>query len=87
MDEDLADALSDEDEVKYIILNLTKLSLFEEASNTTIRVHRMVQDIIKEEVNRNKNCLKETLENVQRMLTHALETEESPESLQNIDSG
>ena len=74
-DEELSEALFND--VEYVLLTLTKLSLFEEASETRIRVHRLVQEIIKEEINE-QDHLTETLQNVQRMLTHAIEVETSP---------
>ena len=77
-DEDLAIALSAADTIECLLLNLTKLSLFKEASEDTIRVHRLVQDIIMEDVMKNKDCLKTTLENIQKMLSHSIENEELP---------
>ena len=76
-DEALATALSDEFDVEDILLQLTKMSLFEEASEDSIQVHRMVQEIIKEDV-KEKDILERTLENVQRMLSRAVDVEESP---------
>ena len=74
-DETLAQAFSNE--VDDILLQLTKMSLFEEASENSIRVHRMVQEIIKEDV-RVKDILVNTLQNAHRMLSRAVEAEESP---------
>ena len=50
-----------------------RVGTFEDASEDTIRVHRMVQDIIKEDVKRNKECLEETMKNIQNMFTYSLE--------------
>ena len=49
-DEDLSKTLSDDFDVSRILFTLTKLSLFEEVSENSVRVHSMVQEIIKEEV-------------------------------------
>ena len=76
-DENLADALSDEFDVDHMLLKLRKMSLFEEASENSIRVHRMVQEIIKDDVIK-KNILEHTLQNVQKMLSRAVDVEESP---------
>ena len=78
-DEELAKILSDKFDVSELLHTLTKLSLFEDASEDSIRVHRMVQDIIQEEVKEMK-CLEETLQNIQHMLVKALEEEETPSS-------
>ena len=64
--------MSDRFDVSELLHTLTKLSLFEDASEDSIRVHRMVQDIIQEEVKEMK-CLEETLQNIQHMLVKALE--------------
>ena len=80
-DDELADLLSDDFEVEYMIQNLTKLSLFEDSSDDSIIVHRMVQDIIKDGVKKDKACLYETYENIYKVLSYAIEKEENPESV------
>ena len=83
-DEALANALADEFEVDGILLQLTKMSLFEEASENSIRVHRMVQEIIKDDVKRN-HFLEQTLENAHKMLSLAVDVEESPSKFLELD--
>ncbi len=74
---------SDEVDVNQIILVLTKYSLFAETDKATVKVHRLVQDIIKEEVERERKT-PETLQNSLSMLSIALEKVESPKGLDNL---
>ena len=78
-DEDLAKVLTDAFDVRELVHTLTKLNMFEEDSGNCTRVHRTVQDIIKEEVKEMK-IMEETMQNVQCMLVKALEVEETPSS-------
>ena len=77
---ELAEAL--EDDVDEMLLCLSKLSLFDRMSDDTLSVHRLVQEIIKEEINE-AGVLQETLQNVQRMLAYSIENEEKPEDYMN----
>ena len=79
--DDLLDLLDDEVELDYIISVLTKMSLFEETKDSTIRVHRLVQEIIKKELSDNPDEMQEILLLVQRMIAFALTSSESPDSL------
>ena len=83
-DEELISVLKDEEEVNFLLVNLTKMSLFEEVSDSIIRVHRLVQEIIRDRLARDPDELKEALDNTQRMICHALENVQSPKSLENI---
>ena len=48
-------------------------------SEDSVSVHRLVQDIIKEEVLGEEDLLKQTLENVTRLLVYAVENGQDPE--------
>ena len=52
--EDIAEKFEEEFDVKHIILILTKLSLFDFASEHVFSVHRLVQEVIKDEVKQSK---------------------------------
>ena len=78
-DEELAKVLTNAFNVSDLVHALTKLNLFEEDAGDCVRVHRMVQDIIKEEV-KEMEIEEETMQNVQCMLVKALEVEETPSS-------
>ena len=55
---------------------LTRLSLFSETSDDSVTVHRLVQDIIQEDVDRTEQ-LDETITNAQRMLARAVGEQET----------
>ena len=81
---ELAEAI--EDDVDKMLLCLSKLSLFDKMSDDTLSVHRLVQDIIKEQIN-DAGLLQETLQNAQKMLAYAVENEENPEDYMNQSVG
>ena len=83
-DESITKTLSVKFKVKKILLVLKKMSLFEEASVDSIRVHRMVQEIIKDDIEK-KEILEPTLENAQKMLSKAVDIEESPSKYLELD--
>ena len=69
--EELAESLEDEIEIADIIDTLTRLSLFLETSEDTVQVHRLVQDIIQDQV-KEEGALLETLVIAQSLLSGAL---------------
>ena len=84
--EDLLEMLDDECEMEDIIQVLTEMSLFEETSDSSIKVHRLVQDIIKKDVLENPEKHLQIILLIQRMLSYALTSSDSPEDqhVQNI---
>ena len=84
--EDLLELLDDECEMEDIIQVLTEMSLFEETSDASIKVHRLVQDIIKKDVLENPEQHLQIILLIQRMLSYALTSSDSPEDqhVQNI---
>ena len=75
-DDDLASMLDDDFDKRKILYHMTKLSLFEEASDT-IRVHRLVQEILKDDVTQSGQT-EEVLRAAQAMLALALGQEVDP---------
>jgi len=68
-DKDMAKALRDSDFIKSKLL---KHSLFVDSNLNSMKVHRIIQEVIKKEVF-DTNCLKETLQNGKKMLMYALD--------------
>ena len=60
------------------------MSLFEETEDSTIMVHRVVQDIIRKDLLKNTKVYNETMTTIQRMMGFALTSSEFPESVMNI---
>ena len=86
-DLELAEKLEDEFEVADSLMNLTKMSLFERIQDCDVegvRVHRLVQEIIRDNLNQNPAQRNRTFDNIQKMLNHALLNDESHEILENI---
>ena len=67
----------DDFDINDIILVLTKFSLFDYTSEDMFSVHRIVQEVIKDEVKQN-DCVEETFENIIRMLMYSVENGEYP---------
>ena len=77
--EELLEILDDECDMEELIRVLTEMSLFEETSDSSIKVHRLVQDIIKKDILENKEKSNEIILLIQRMLSFALTSTDSPE--------
>ncbi len=75
---DLVECLTDDLDINDVICSLTRLSLFSEIQNGCVQAHRLVQDIIREDV-KMQGRTEITLQNALSMLAHALSKVRSPE--------
>ena len=84
LNDDLASMLDNDFDKREILYHMTKLSLFEEASDDSIRVHRLVQEILKDDIT--EYGQKETvLRAAQSMLIFALGQEVNPSYILETD--
>lgn len=77
--EDLHDCLSSPLGITDIVSVLTKFSLFQRFTDTSLSVHRLVQEVIRSKTS--KDDTKRVLKCASRMLHHAFSNTNSPESI------
>ena len=84
LNDDLASMLDNDFDKEDILYHMTKLSLFEEASDDTIRVHRLVQEILKDDI-RECGQTEQVLRAAQSMLVFAIGQEVNPSYILKAD--
>ena len=77
-DDDILEVIEDDD-IGYLLTILTEMSLFEETEDSTIMVHRVVQDIIRKDLLKNSKVYNEIMTTTQRMMCFALTSSEFPD--------
>ncbi|CAG2196345.1 unnamed protein product [Mytilus edulis] len=75
-DSNLVEVLEDEMGCKQVIEILTRFSLFQRVHDTSLSVHRLVQEVIRDNMHLKQRCL--ILQHAMRMVNKALDSSQSP---------
>ncbi|CAC5360147.1 unnamed protein product [Mytilus coruscus] len=75
-DSNLVEVLEDEMGCKQVIEILTRFSLFQRVHDTSLSVHRLVQEVIRDNMHLKHRCL--ILQHAMRMVNKALDSSQSP---------